>query len=379
MDILDKYIDQLLEKSTPQAPIWNIEKIKSGKPSTWNYIDGCMIKAILDLYAIKGDEKFLKFADDFIDYFVQDDGSIKSYDPKEYNIDNVNAGKTLFELYKLTGKEKYKKAIETIYSQVQHQPRTEEGNFWHKMIYPNQVWLDGMYMGQPFYMQYEVEYNDCKNCKDSYDQFLNVYKNMRDPKTGLYYHGYDCSRKAFWCDKVTGLSRNFWLRALGWYAMALIDTISVMPEDMAEEKAQLSHIYKELIDSMLKYQSDNGMWYQVVNLGGIPGNYLETSGSSIFAYAIMKSVRMGILDESYFKYGEKAFNGVCEKYLSEKDGELQLDGICLVAGLGPENNTRRDGTFGYYMSEPIVSNDAKGVGPLVLAYIEILYKEKGLA
>ncbi len=379
MEILDKYIDQLLEKSTPQAPIWNIEKIKSGKPSTWNYIDGCMIKAILDLYAIKGDEKFLKFADDFIDYFVQEDGSIKSYDPKEYNIDNVNAGKTLFELYKLTGKEKYKKAIETIYSQVQNQPRTEEGNFWHKMIYPNQVWLDGMYMGQPFYMQYEVEYNSCKNCKDSYEQFLNVYKNLRDPKTGLYYHGYDCSRKAFWCDKVTGLSRNFWLRALGWYAMALIDTISVMPEDMAQEKAKLSEIYKELIDSMLKYQSDNGMWYQVVNLGGIPGNYLETSGSSIFAYAIMKSVRMGILDENYFKYGEKAFNGVCEKYLSEKDGELQLDGICLVAGLGPENNTRRDGTFGYYMSEPVVSNDAKGVGPLVLAYIEILYKEKASA
>lgn len=376
MDILDKYIDQLLEKSTPQAPIWNIEKIKSGKPSTWNYIDGCMIKAILDLYAIKGDEKFLKFADDFIDYFVQDDGSIKSYNPEEYNIDNVNAGKTLFELYKLTGKEKYKKAIETIYSQVKNQPRTEEGNFWHKKIYPNQVWLDGMYMGQPFYMQYEVEYNDCKNCRDSYNQFLNVYDKLRDPKTGLYYHGYDYSREAFWCDKVTGLSRNFWLRALGWYAMALIDTISVMPDNMAEEKTKLSSIYKELIDSMLKYQSENGMWYQVVNLGGIPSNYLETSGSSIFAYAIMKSVRMGILDESYFKYGEKAFNGVCEKYLSEKDGELQLDGICLVAGLGPENNTRRDGTYGYYMSEPVVSNDAKGVGPLVLAYIEILYKEK---
>lgn len=376
MDILDKYIDQLLEKSTPEAPIWNIEKIKSGKPSTWNYIDGCMIKAILDLYAIKGDEKFLKFADDFIDYFVQEDGSIKSYDPQEYNIDNVNAGKTLFELYKLTGKEKYRKAIETIYSQVKNQPRTEEGNFWHKKIYPNQVWLDGMYMGQPFYMQYEVEYNDCKNCKDSYNQFLNVYDKLRDSKTGLYYHAYDYSRKAFWCDKVTGLSRNFWLRALGWYAMALIDTISVMPESMKEEKNKLSLIYKELIDSMLKYQSENGMWYQVVNLGGIPGNYLETSGSSIFAYAIMKSVRMNILDDSYFKFGEKAFNGVCEKYLSEKNGELQLDGICLVAGLGPENNTRRDGTFGYYMSEPIVSNDAKGVGPLVLAYIETLYKNK---
>lgn len=376
MNILDKYINQLLEKSTPQAPIWNIEKIKSGKPSTWNYIDGCMIKAILDLYAIKGDEKYLEFADNFIDYFVQEDGSIKSYDPEEYNIDNVNAGKTLFELYKLTGKEKYRKAIDTIYSQVKNQPRTAEGNFWHKKIYPNQVWLDGMYMGQPFYMQYEIEYNNSQNCKDSFNQFINVYNKLRDPLSGLYYHAYDFSRESFWCDKVTGLSRNFWLRALGWYAMSLIDTISVMTDDMKEEKETLSKIYKELIDSMLKYQSENGMWYQVVNLGGIPGNYLETSGSCIFAYAIMKSVRMGILDESYFQYGKKAFDGVCEKYLSEKDGELQLDGICLVAGLGPENNTRRDGTFVYYMSEPIVSNDAKGVGPLVLAYIETLYKEQ---
>ena len=198
MNILDKYIDQLLEKSTPQAPIWNIEKIKSGKPSTWNYIDGCMIKAILDLYAIKGDKKFLEFADSFIDYFVQEDGSIHSYDPLEYNIDNVNAGKTLFELYKLTGKEKYRKAIETIYSQVKFQPRTKEGNFWHKLIYPYQVWLDGLYMGQPFYVQYEAEFNNCENIMDSFNQFMNVYEIMRDPKTGLYYHGYDSTKQIFW-------------------------------------------------------------------------------------------------------------------------------------------------------------------------------------
>ncbi len=376
MDILDKYIDELLEKSTPQAPIWNIEKIRSGKPSTWNYIDGCMIKAILELYEIKGDKKFLDFADKFIDYFVREDGSIASYDPEEYNIDNVNAGKTLFDLYKITGKEKYRKAIETIYSQVKNQPRTASGNFWHKKIYPNQVWLDGLYMGQPFYMQYEVEYNDCKNCMDSYNQFINVYNKMRDPKTGLYYHGFDESKEIFWADKETGLSKNFWLRALGWYSMALVDTVDIMPDRFKEQRDKLCSIYKELIDAMLKFQHESGMWYQVVDKGDKEGNYLETSGSAIFAYSIMKSVRMGILDESYFKYGEKAFNGICERYLSQKDGELQLDGICLVAGLGPADNTRRDGTYEYYMSEPVVQNDAKGVGPLVLAYIEILYKEK---
>lgn len=376
MKILDRYINELLDKSTPQAPVWNIEKIRSGKPSKWNYIDGCMIKAILELYNITNEEKYLKFADEFIDYFVREDGSIDSYDPQEYNIDNVNAGKTLFDLYKLTGKEKYRKAIDTIYSQVKNQPRTKEGNFWHKKIYPNQVWLDGLYMGQPFYMQYEIEYNNCKNCMDSFNQFLNVYKIMKDPETGLYYHGYDSSKEVFWANKETGLSKNFWLRALGWYAMALIDTIDIMPEAMAEQKSKLEEIYKEYILSLLKFQDESGMWYQVVDKGDKEGNYLEASGSAILAYAIMKSVRLGILDDSYYVYGEKAFKGICDKYISEKDGELQMNGICLVAGLGPADNLRRDGTFEYYISEPVVQNDAKGVAPLVLAYIETMYRAK---
>lgn len=375
MKILDNYIDQLLEKSTPQAPVWNIEKIKSGGKSTWNYIDGCMIKAIIELYHITGNKKYLEFADSFINYFVNEDGSIQSYDPKEYNLDNVNAGKTLFDLYKLTGREKYRKAIDTVYSQLKGQPRTSTGNFWHKMIYPNQIWMDGLYMAQPFYMQYEVEYNNKANCRDSYEQFLHVYDLMRDTRNGLYYHAYDDSREAFWCDPVTGLSDNFWLRALGWYAMALVDTMEVMPEEMAEEKARLGAVYKELIDAMLPYQDqESGMWYQVVNRGRIQPNYLETSGSAIFAYAIMKSVRLGYLDERYFAFGRKAFDGICEKYLSEENGELQLGGICLVAGLG--NKEMREGTFDYYMREPVVKNEAKGVAPLILAYIEIMMREK---
>ena len=375
MKILDNYIDQLLEKSTPQAPVWNIEKIKSGGKSTWNYIDGCMIKAVIELYHITGNKKYLEFADSFINYFVNEDGSIQSYDPKEYNLDNVNAGKTLFDLYKLTGREKYRKAIDTVYSQLKGQPRTSTGNFWHKMIYPNQIWMDGLYMAQPFYMQYEVEYNNKANCRDSYEQFLHVYDLMRDTRNGLYYNAYDDSREAFWCDPVTGLSDNFWLRALGWYAMALVDTMEVMPEEMAEEKARLGAVYKELIDAMLPYQDqESGMWYQVVNRGRIQPNYLETSGSAIFAYAIMKSVRLGYLDERYFAFGRKAFDGICEKYLSEENGELQLGGICLVAGLG--NKEMREGTFDYYMREPVVKNEAKGVAPLILAYIEIMMREK---
>ena len=373
MEILDRYINQLLEKSSPQMPVWNIEKIKQGSKPSWNYMDGCMIKAIIELYQITKKEDYLTFADNFIDYFVTDDGSIPSYDPEEYNLDNVNAGKTLFDLYELTGKEKYRKAIDTVYRQLQGQPRTSTGNFWHKLIYPNQVWLDGLYMSQPFYMQYELTYNHGKNCQDVYQQFINVYHLMRDLRNGLYFHAYDDSREAFWCDKVTGLSDNFWLRALGWYAMALIDTMEVMSASLAAEKSELNRIYQELIDSMLPYQDEvSGMWYQVVNRGGIKPNYLETSGSAIFAHAIMKSVRLGYLDDSYYNYGYQAFQGICNKYISEKDGELQLDGICLVAGLG--NTEMREGTFDYYMREPIVKNEAKGVAPLILAYIEILYR-----
>ena len=375
MPVFERYIAELIEKSTIEVPVWNIEKIKSGGKSTWNYIDGCMIKAVIELYHITGNKKYLEFADSFINYFVNEDGSIQSYDPKEYNLDNVNAGKTLFDLYKLTGREKYRKAIDTVYSQLKGQPRTSTGNFWHKMIYPNQIWMDGLYMAQPFYMQYEVEYNNKANCRDSYEQFLHVYDLMRDTRNGLYYHAYDDSREAFWCDPVTGLSDNFWLRALGWYAMALVDTMEVMPEEMAEEKAQLGAVYKELIDAMLPYQDqESGMWYQVVNRGRIQPNYLETSGSAIFAYAIMKSVRLGYLDERYFAFGRKAFDGICEKYLSEENGELQLGGICLVAGLG--NKEMREGTFDYYMREPVVKNEAKGVAPLILAYIEIMMREK---
>lgn len=370
MDMLRKYIEELIDKSTPARPIWNIEKILQGKEPTWNYIDGCMIKALLEMYAITKGEKYLAFADDFISYHVREDGQINHYDIHELNIDNVNAGKVLFELYELTGKEKYRKAIDTVYEQVKIQPRTKEGNFWHKKIYPNQVWLDGLYMGQPFYMEYETKFNNKKNYQDIFNQFANVEKLMKDPKTGLYYHGYDSSRESLWCDKVTGLSKNFWLRALGWYVMALLDTLEKMDPSYTEGYAQLSNNFKDIMEAIIKFQDESGMWYQVVDQGNREGNYLETSGSAIMAYGILKGVRMGFLPESYRAYGEKAFKGICDKYLYEKEGELCLGGICLVAGLGRPDS--RDGSFEYYISEPIVENEAKGVAPLLLAYTEIL-------
>lgn len=369
MDVIERYINELMEKSTPDRPVWNIEKLLQGEKADWNYIDGCMIKAILEMYSITGDSNYLDFADRFIDYRVREDGTIDGYDVEERNIDNVNAGKTLFELYDLTGKEKYRKAIDLVYSQIGKMPRTKEGNFWHKNIYPNQVWLDGLYMCQPFYMEYETRFNNKKNCGDIYSQFANVVKLMRDTETGLYYHAYDSSREMFWCDKVTGLSQNFWLRALGWYAMALLDTIDKGDKSDGDSLKHMEEAFRDLIDSMLKYQDESGMWYQVVNLGGMDRNYLETSGSAIFSYAILKGVRLGCLPKSYAGYGKKAFQGICDTYLHLEEGNMSLGGICLVAGLGGKD--RRNGTYDYYMSEPIVKDDAKGVGPFLLAYTEM--------
>lgn len=371
--VIDKYIEELLTKSTPDKPIWNIEKIMQGLKSTWNYIDGCMIKALLEMYAITKKQEYFDFADAFIDYRVHDDGTIDGYDVSELNIDNVNAGKTLFELYDLTGKEKYRKAIDLIYSQIKQMPRTAEGSFWHKNIYPNQVWLDGLYMCQPFYMEYETRFNNKEHYDDIFLQFKNVVKNMKDPVTGLYKHAYDHSRKMFWCDTVTGLSQHFWLRALGWFSMALLDTID-KADPSCKDTEFLKSTFTDLMDAMLKYQDESGMWYQVVNYGGMEPNYLETSGSSIMAYALLKGVRLGYLPESCRERGIKAFEGVCENYLTSEDGEMHLGGICLVAGLGGKD--MRKGTFDYYMSEPIVKDDAKGVGPFLLAYTEMLRLKK---
>ncbi|MCD8336994.1 MAG: glycoside hydrolase family 88 protein [Lachnospiraceae bacterium] len=371
MDRIEKYIDELLAKSTPDRPAWNIEKILQGLKSNWNYIDGCMIKAVLEMYAITGNQKYFAFADAFIDAKVREDGTIDGYSVEELNIDNVNAGKTLFELYDLTGKEKYRKAIDLVYSQIEQMPRTQEGSFWHKNIYPNQVWLDGLYMCQPFYMEYETRFDEKKKYDDIFRQFFTVQEKMRDPKTGLYYHAWDSSRQMFWCDRVTGLSQNFWLRALGWFSMALLDTLDKTDASAAPEAyGRMKGMFVDLMDALLRYQDESGMWYQVVNFGGMEKNYLETSGSSILAYALLKGVRLGFLPESYREAGVKAFNGVCGKYLSEdENGSLHLGGICLVAGLGGKGN--RPGTYDYYMSEPVVKDDAKGVGPFLLAYTEM--------
>ena len=366
---IDAYVLRLIRESSPQRTIWNVERIRQGKPASWNYIDGCMMTALLAMSDITGEGQYFDFAEGFIDDFVAEDGSIRSYEPEKFNLDDINEGRVLFSLLEKTGKEKYRKAAALLRRQLEQQPRTYEGNFWHKAIYPNQVWLDGIYMAQPFYALYEKHLGS-GDFRDTVSQIETVRRRMFDEEKHLYYHGYDASRSAFWADPVTGRSKNFWLRSIGWFAVALADLLEILPE--GEDREKLRKIFAELMEGAARYaDEETGLYWQVVDQGGREGNYLETSGSSMLAYAMLKGVRLGALEKEYAAKGQKTFRGIVEKYLSFTDGDLNLGGICLVAGLGPETNRRRDGSYEYYISEPVVANDAKGVAPFLLCYTEI--------
>ncbi len=366
---IDAYIARLIRESTPDRTVWNIEKVRQGKKGSWNYIDGCMLTALSAMQEITGDDVYFDFIHHFVDFYVSEDGLIRGYNLEEYNLDNINEGRVLFDLYRRTGDERYRKAADLLRKQLDSQPRTSEGNFWHKAIYPNQVWLDGIYMAQVFSALYE-KYFGQGDYSDVIRQIENVHKHMLDGRTNLYYHGYDASKSIFWADAETGCSKNFWLRSIGWFSVALADLLEIIPEDQSES---LRSIFVQLMEGIAKFADpETGMYYQVPDCVGAEGNYLETSGSSMIAYAMLKGARLHILPKEYAEKGKKTFDGTAEKYLSFKNGELQLGGICLVAGLGPESNLRRDGSYEYYISEPIVENDAKGVAPFILCYTEIL-------
>lgn len=372
---IDAYVRRLIRESTPERTVWNIEKLRQGKSASWNYIDGCMITALLAMHEITGEKAYFDFAESFIDAFVAEDGTIRSYDGSAFNLDDINEGRVLFPLYARTGKEKYRKAAALLREQLQKQPRTVEGNFWHKAIYPNQVWLDGIYMAQPFYALYEKQFGS-GDFSDILSQIENVRRRMFSEEKGLYFHGYDASRSAFWADPETGCSRSFWLRSIGWFAVALADLCEILPE--GEDNERLRAIFAELMAGAARWADPKtGLYWQVVDQGGRKGNYLETSGSSMLAYAMLKGARLGVLEKEYAAKGEKTFRGIVDRYLSFTDGTLKLGGICLVAGLGPDSNRRRDGSYAYYISEPVVENDAKGVAPFLLCYTEIKRLQTG--
>lgn len=366
---INDYVLHLIRTSSPEKTAWNIERARQGLPATWNYIDGCMLGALLEMTDITGDSRFADFVEQFVDSFVLEDGSIRTFQADKQTLDDINEGKVLFPLYRMTGKEKYRRAMDTLQNALDAQPRTHEGSWWHKKIYPNQVWLDGIYMAQVFRTLYEkhVGHGDYS---DIVAQIRVVRQRMFDENKRLYYHGYDASKTVFWADKETGLSQSFWLRAMGWFAAALVDIAGILPE--GEEKTYVSGLLTEMMAGILPYaDEESGLYWQVVDQGGREGNYLETSGSSMVAYAMMKGARLGILPNEYAAQGKKTFDGIVNRYLSFEGENLVLGGICLVAGLGPEKDRRRDGTYAYYISEPVVQNDAKGAAPFVMCYTEV--------
>ena len=381
MKSIQLYFDSLLQGSTPQAPLWDIERQRDQKPPRWNYIDGCMLKAVMDMAKATGNERYWQFAKGYIDFYIDDTGAILGYCEDEFNCDQINEGKVLFPLYEMTGDKKYLAAITRLHNQLLNQPRTPEGNFWHKLIYPNQIWLDGLYMVQPFAMAYQMQLGKMANYRDIIAQFDNVVTLMRDDKTGLYCHGYDAAREMFWCDPVTGRSPNVWGRSIGWFAMALIDTIELLDERFFDARMTLIGHFKNLMDSVkLVLDPDTSMVFQLPALPNTSGNYLETSATCALAYAYMKGSNLGALPAYDFLIGERMLRSVVEHKLTRKENAYMLKDICLVAGLGGMpgwgDYKVRDGSVAYYLSEPRVNNDAKGVAPMLFAYAQWLGRDQ---
>ncbi|MDQ0255953.1 unsaturated rhamnogalacturonyl hydrolase [Evansella vedderi] len=344
---------------------------------TWHYVEGCILKAYLDSYSQSGNEEDYLFVKNYIDQLYDKNNNIPLIDPNYYSIDQIRMSAILFTLYEKEKDLKYKKILDLIYKQLETYPRTESGSFWHKTNYPHQIWMDGLYMGQPFYVQYIKEFEQKKDYSDTLNQFKNARKFLLDEETQLYYHAYDESREMFWCNKETGLSPHVWSRAVGWYVMALVDILEVLEGEEVETN-ELKELLKEAVDGMLRYQHHSGMWYQVVEYSGRKGNYLETSGTAMISYGILKAVRLGYLPTDYRQYGVDAFEGILHHYLHEENGEVLLGGICKSAGLGthPELGVVRDGSYEYYINgEPIVTNNGHGVAPFLMAYNELKYQK----
>jgi unsaturated rhamnogalacturonyl hydrolase len=300
-------------------------------------------------------------------------GDIVSYREDEYNLDLVNAGNTLFLLYRTYGEEKYRAAIEKLMNQLRRQPRTNAGSFWHKQIYPWQTWLDGLYMGDPFYARYIAEYGGGDDFDDVVRQFTITEEKTRDRETGLLYHAWDEARAQQWADPGTGCSPHFWGRAMGWYCMALADVLEIIPPSSPHAET-LKAIARRLFEPLLRCQDkESGLWFQIMDQGEREQNYTESSASSMFVYFLLKMIRLGAVpasDTSRIRAAAAAaYRGLMERKITEDpSGELHLTGVCKVAGLG--GTPYRDGSYQYYISEPVVTDDFKGVGPFILASME---------
>lgn len=348
--------------------------LENDKMAKWRYDQGVILKGMESVWNATGDGKWFKYIQKSMDHYVQDDGIIKGYRPDEYNIDHINNGKNLLFLYQVTGKEKYKKAADLLRNQLRTHPRTSQGGFWHKQIYPYQMWLDGLYMGQPFYAEYAKLFHEDSAFNDIAMQFILMERNALDKKTDLLYHGWDESKEQQWANKTTGQSPNFWGRSLGWYGMALVDVLDHFPANHSKRKELIAILNRFAAATRKVQDSKTGLWYDVPNMPNEPKNYLEASASCMLAYTFAKGARKGYLPLVFLNHAQQAYKGVIKEFVeTDANGQVNLKGTVAVSGLG--GKPYRDGSFNYYMSEPVIVNDPKGMGAFIKCAAEMELNE----
>ena len=336
----------------------------------WNYEQGLMLVALLRMWQHTGDGKYFGFVRTNLDHFIAGDGTIRTYSASDYNLDNIGPGRAVLAVYDTTHEERYRLAAEHLRQQLQTQPRTKDGGYWHKNIYPNQIWLDGLFMAQPFSAAYCRRFHDTGGFSDIAGQFLRIYKHTLDEKTGLLYHGWDESKREKWADPVTGCSSQFWARAMGWYLMGLVDVLEILPDNQPA-KERIAGDFRRLAGVLLKFRDNKvNLWYQVVDQGTREGNYLETSASAMFIYAFAKGARLGYLPPRFYHAAWESFRELAGHAITtNSDGTLDIHGTCQSVGLG--GSPYRDGSYEYYVSQPQRTNDLRGIGSVLLAAIEL--------
>jgi unsaturated rhamnogalacturonyl hydrolase len=341
----------------------------AAKPA-FKYELGTLLQAVDDVYLNTADGRYFNYMKSAVDELVTPDGAIPTYKPQENELDSILMGRQLLQLYRVTLNKRYLTAAQLLVDQLAHQPRTPSGGYWHKQRYPNQMWLDGLYMAEPFRAEYASISHHPDEFTDITHQFALVAEHMRDPKTGLLYHGWDESRQQQWASKTTGDSPEFWGRAMGWYMMALVDSLDYYPADDPGRKQLIAILNEEAAALVRMQDAKTGLWYEVLDKGAAKGNYLESSGSCMFVYALAKGVRRGYLPERYLAAADRGYKGILSNFIQAGPGDdVSVTGTVKVGGLGGE--PYRSGTYDYYLSENVVTNDPKGVGPFIMAATEM--------
>lgn len=372
------------QNSVDEGQIWSVRIARSflaihpdsatysddPKSDKWDYELGLMLESMVRMWGHTRDSQYVLYVLKNLDYYLPGDGSIRTYRMTDFSLDKVAMGRPSLRMYTLTGDLRYKRAADTLWRQLELQPRTKEGGFWHKQIYPFQMWLDGLYMAEPFYTMYAVKFGRRQAFDDIANQFLLMEHHDKDPKTGLYFHGWDESRQQRWANPESGCSPNFWGRAIGWFSMALVDVLEYFPEDHPK-RPELLRILKDLASSMLVYRDKKAnLWYQVVDKPEAKGNYHEASVSAMMTYAFAKGARLGYLPPEYMDRSKETFDGIVREMISvDEGGIIHLNHVCKVSGLG--GDPYRDGSFAYYVGESQRTDDFKGYGPLLLSAIEL--------